>query len=191
MIWPKLFEHEASWRWYVLYVSSSSSMLLLTLKPPTLSPLLSLSTSAVHCCFRLLSVLWLLWGSNRHHSNRWIFWTTGKWKKGKKSLSFVLLWILLSVVHPFPLCVVCVVSVVCFHTLSVTQCHNLLFIKNVKLSKRQKFELHHPTDSSLSLLILVPWCSPDSMAQEAEIWVCMLTHTVCQLQLVSVRCVLW
>lgn len=65
---------------------------------PTLSPL-SLSTSLVHYWwFRLLSVLWLLWGSHRHHSNRWVFWTTGKWKKEKKKDVFPVMSLFVS--HP-------------------------------------------------------------------------------------------
>ena len=57
---------------------------------PSLSPSPSFSlcllTSLVHYWwFRLLSVLWLLWGSHRHRSNWWVFWTTGKWKKERKN----------------------------------------------------------------------------------------------------------
>lgn len=65
--------------WYVIYVYI---ILMLMLTPRLLfTPLHCLSTSPVpYWWFRLLSVLWLLWRSYRHHSNWWVYWTTGKWK---------------------------------------------------------------------------------------------------------------
>lgn len=79
---------------FLLKENSASLMLRLTLKP-LLIPLslssFSIPLSLVHYWwFRLHSVLWLLWGSHRHRSNRWVFWTTGKWKKEKNRKKDVL-----------------------------------------------------------------------------------------------------
>lgn len=98
---------------FFLKENSASLMLSLMLKPlltpSPLHPLLFVSTSLVHYWwFRLYSVLWLLWGSYRHRSNWWVFWTTGKWKKEKKRTRCVSC--IVSFCHPAcsSLCLVCV-----------------------------------------------------------------------------------